>query len=98
MSFEYASDAIDVVSIAMVVIAIGIIWSRSIGVGLILLSVQSVLLALGGVHAGIATEEWHVVLGAALTFTAKAVVAPLLKSHTTFTPRWGRAGAQSSRS
>jgi hydrogenase-4 component E len=78
MSYEYASDAIDVVSIAMVVIAIGIIWSRSIGLGLILLSVQSVLLALGGLHAGIATEEWHVVLGAALTFTAKAVVAPLL--------------------
>jgi hydrogenase-4 component E len=78
MSYEYASEAIDVVSVAMLVVAIGIVWSRSIGLGLVLLSAQSLLLALGGLHAGIATEEWHVILGAALTFSAKGVVAPLL--------------------
>ncbi len=78
MSYAYASDAIDVISVAMLVAAIGIVWSRSIGLGLILLSAQSVLLAIAGLHAGIATESWHVVLGAGLTLTAKGVVAPLL--------------------
>jgi hydrogenase-4 component E len=78
MSYEYASHVIDLIAVAMVVLAIVIVWARSIGLALFMLGLQSLLLAIAGLHAGLATESWHVVVGAGLTLVVKAVAAPVL--------------------
>jgi len=78
MSYEFASDAIDLISVAMLVLAIVVVGTRSIGLALLLLAGQSLLLAIAGMHAGVATESWHLIAGATLTFVVKAVAAPLL--------------------
>ncbi|HLF79911.1 MAG TPA: hypothetical protein VJB57_20725 [Dehalococcoidia bacterium] len=78
MSYAYASDAIDLIAVAMLVLAIVMVWTRSVGLALVILGIQSFLLSLAGLHAGLATESWHVLGGAGMTFVVKAVAAPLL--------------------
>jgi len=62
----------------MVIAAIGIVWARSLGWALLLISLQSLLLAGAALCAGLATNSSHVLVGATLTVGVKVFAAPLL--------------------
>jgi hydrogenase-4 component E len=78
VSAHTASSAIDILSVGMVLMAIGVVWTRSLGQALLLFAIQSVMLATAAACAGLATDSWHVLVGAGLTLTIKAIIAPLL--------------------
>jgi hydrogenase-4 component E len=78
MSTEFASDAVDTLSVAMLIVAISLVASRSLGAALVLFSLQSAMLGAAGLCTGLATESAHVVAGAALALAVKAVVTPAL--------------------
>lgn len=78
MSYEFASSVIDVLSVLMLVAALAIIWTRSLGWALVLFGVQSMLLAVAGACAGLATDSPHIVAGGALTFVVKVLATPVL--------------------
>ena len=78
MSTELASRAIDVLSIGMLVVAIGIVGTRSLGRAMILFGAQSMMLAAAGLYAGLATGSPHILAGAGLTFAVKVVATPAL--------------------
>ncbi len=78
MSYEFASDAIDVLSIAMLIAALGIVWTRSLGWALVLFGTQSLMLAGAALYAGLATDSPHIVAAAGLTAMVKVIAAPAL--------------------
>lgn len=78
MSHEFAGQAIDGLSVAIVILAVAIVSARSMGLALTLFALQSLLLAVAGLHAGLALESWHIVAGAALVTGVKVIAAPLL--------------------
>jgi hydrogenase-4 component E len=78
MSHEFAGQAIDVLAVGMIIMAVGIIAARTVGLGLLLFALQSILLATAGLNAGLALDSWHILVGAALVTAVKAVAAPLL--------------------
>lgn len=78
MTNDFASSAIDVLSLAMLVLAIGIVWTRSLGRAMLLLGVQSMMLATAAVYAGLATHSPHILAGAGLTLIFKVVAVPAI--------------------
>jgi hydrogenase-4 component E len=78
MSAATAGSVIDVLAIGMVVLAIGVVWTRSLGQALLLFAQQSLLLAAAALSAALATSSSHIFIGAALTLSVKAVIAPAL--------------------
>ena len=78
MSDELASTLINDLSVGMVIAAIGVVWARSLGWALLLICLQSLLLAGAALCAGLATESSHVLIGAALTLGVKVFAAPIL--------------------
>ena len=56
MSYEFAGRAIDILSVGMVILAIGIVSARHMGLALTLFAAQSLLLAAAGLHAGLAAR------------------------------------------
>lgn len=78
MSTEFASNAVDTLSVAMLIVAIALVASRSLGAALLLFSLQSAMLAAAGVSTGLATDSDHVLAGAALAFAVKALATPTL--------------------
>jgi len=76
MSEALASNLIDDFAIGMVIAGIGIIWARSLGWALILIGLQSTLLAGAALGAALATDSTHILAGAALTLAVKSIVAP----------------------
>jgi hydrogenase-4 component E len=78
MSTEFASNAVDTLSVAMLILAISLVASRSLGAALVLFSLQSAMLAAAGLCTGLAAESAHVVVGAGLSLAVKAVVTPAL--------------------
>lgn len=78
MSYEFASGAIDTLSIAMLIAALGIVWTRSLGWALVLFGAQSLMLAGAALCAGLATDSPHIVAAAGLTAAVKVVAAPAL--------------------
>jgi len=78
VSHEFASDAIDVLSIAMLIAALGIVWTRSLGWALVLFGAQSLMLAGAALYAGLATDSPHIVAAAGLTAMVKCVATPWL--------------------
>lgn len=78
MTNEFASSAIDVLSLAMLVVAIGIMWTRSLGRAMLLLGVQSMMLATAAVYTGLATSSPHILTGAGLTLIVKVVAVPAI--------------------
>ena len=78
MSAETASSVIDILALGMVIAAIGVVVTRSLGQALLLFAAQSVMLAIAALCAGLATDSVHVLAGAGLTLSIKAVIAPVL--------------------
>lgn len=78
MSYEFASRAIDSLSIAMLIAALGIVWTRSLGWALVLFGAQSLMLAAAALYAGLATGSAHIVAAAGLTATVKVAMTPAL--------------------
>jgi hydrogenase-4 membrane subunit HyfE len=78
MSDELASTLINDFATGMVLAAIGIVWSRSLGWALLLICLQSLALAGAGLCAAIATHSTHIFVGSALTLAVKVVAAPAL--------------------
>lgn len=78
MSYEFASNAIDLLSIAMLLAALAIVWTRSLGWALVMFGAQSMMLATAGLYAGLATDSPHIVVGSALTLVVKVVATPIL--------------------
>jgi hydrogenase-4 component E len=76
MSTEFASNAVDTLSVAMLIVAITLVASRSLSAALALFAMQSAMLAAAGLCTGIATESTHVIAGASLAFAVKAVITP----------------------
>lgn len=76
MSTEFASDAVDALSVAMLIVAIALVASRSLSAALALFALQSAMLAASALCTGLATDGNHVVAGAALTFAVKGLVTP----------------------
>jgi hydrogenase-4 component E len=76
MSTEFASDAVDILSVAMLIVAIAMVASRSLGAGLLLFAVQSAMLSAAGLSTGLAVDSTHVVVGAGLAFAVKGVITP----------------------
>jgi hydrogenase-4 component E len=78
MSYESASNAIDFLSIAMLIAALGIVWTRSLAWALTLFCAQSLMLAVAALYAGLATDSLHIVAAAGLTAVVKVAVTPAL--------------------
>jgi hydrogenase-4 component E len=78
MSYAFASSAIDVLSVAMLICALGIVWTRSLGWALVLFGTQSLMLAGAALYAGLATGSPHIVGAAGLTVAVKVVATPTL--------------------
>jgi len=78
VSHEFASSAIDTLSVAMLIAALGIVWTRSLGWALVLFGAQSLMLAAAALYAGLATDSAHIVAAAGLTAMVKVVAAPAL--------------------
>jgi len=78
MSYGFASSAIDVLSIAMLITALGIVWTRSIGWALVLFGAQSLMLAAAALYAGLATSSPHIIAAAGMTTALKVIVTPVL--------------------
>lgn len=78
MSTEFASNAVDTLSVAMLIVAIALVASRSLSAALILFALQSVMLAAAGLCTGISTESAHVIAGSGLAFAVKAVITPVV--------------------
>ena len=78
MSYAFASSAIDVLSIAMLVAALAIVWTRSLGWALVFFGAQSLMLAAAALYAGLATGSAHIVAAAGLTAAVKVVATPVL--------------------
>jgi len=76
MSTEFASNAVDTLAVAMLIVAIALVASRSLGAALALFALQSAMLAAAGLCTGIATESAHVIAGAGLAFAVKAAITP----------------------
>jgi hydrogenase-4 component E len=78
MSEAFASDAIDYLSVGMLIAAIGIAGTRGLGQAFLLLAAQSSMLAGAGLSAGLVEGSDHILVGAALTLTVKGILVPLL--------------------
>ena len=78
MSYGFASSAIDVLSIAMLITALGIVWTRFIGWALVLFGAQSLMLAAAALYAGLATNSPHIIAAAGMTTALKVIVTPVL--------------------
>ncbi len=78
MSYATAGAAIDALSAAMLIAAIGIVWGRSLGWVLASFAAQSLMLAAAALSAGLATGSTHVLVGAGLTFAVKVMIAPAM--------------------
>lgn len=78
MSVEFASNAVDTLSVAMLILAIALVAARSLGAALALFALQSGMLAAAGLCTGISTESAHVITGAVLALAVKAVITPAL--------------------
>lgn len=78
MSDELASTLINDLATGMVIAAIGIVWSRSLGWALLLICLQSLLLASAALCAALATHSSHIYIGASLTLVVKVFAAPTL--------------------
>jgi len=78
MSHQFASSAIDVLSIGMLMAALAIVWARSLGWALVLFGAQSSMLAAAALYAGLATESSHIIAAAGLAAAVKVVVTPAL--------------------
>lgn len=76
MSYATASHWVDALSIAIVVAGIVALWTRSLGHLVLLLAVQSLFLAAAALVTGLATEETHIIVAAALVLAIKAVLLP----------------------
>jgi hydrogenase-4 component E len=62
----------------MLIAALGIVWTRSLGWALVLFGAQSMMLAAAALYAGLATDSPHIVAAAALTAFVKVIAAPAL--------------------
>jgi hydrogenase-4 component E len=78
VSHEFASNAIDTLSLAMLIAALGIVWTRSLGWALVLFGAQSLMLAAAALYAGLATDSPHIVAASGLTVMVKVVATPAL--------------------
>jgi len=78
LSNAYASSAIDNLSVAMLILCIGILWVRSLGRALLLFALQSLMLAAAAVCAGLAMSSTPLLVGAGLTAAIKGIAAPTL--------------------
>jgi len=76
MSYATASSWVDALSIAMVAASILALWTRSLGRLVLVLAVQSSLLAVAGLVTGIATGDAQVVVAAVVVLAVKAVILP----------------------
>jgi hydrogenase-4 component E len=73
-----AGHLIDSLSVAMLILAFGVVWTRSLRLALLLFAAQSVMLAIAAFSAGLATSTTHILIGAALTFGVKGAAIPAL--------------------
>ncbi len=78
MSDDLASTLINGLATGMVIAAIGIVWSRSLGWALLLICLQSLLLAGAALCAALATHSSHIFIGASFTLVVKVFAAPTL--------------------
>jgi len=78
MSDTLASTLINDCATGMVVAAIAVVWSRSLGWSLLIIGLQSLFLAIAALSAGLATGSTHILAGSALTVVVKVVAAPAL--------------------
>jgi hydrogenase-4 component E len=80
MSDATVADTIDALAIGMVVLAVGLVWTRSSRQAIVLVALQAALLAgvalVAASHEETKTE--HLLVGAALILVVKAAVLPVL--------------------
>ena len=62
----------------MLITAIGIVWTRSLGWALVLFGAQSLMLATAALYAGLATSSPHIIAAAGLTMALKVIATPML--------------------
>ncbi len=78
MSHEFASDAIDVLAVSMLILAVAMVWRQTLGWVLVLFGSQSLMLAAAALCAGLATGSPHIVAAAGLALAVKVIAAPAL--------------------
>jgi len=76
MSTEFASNAVDTLSVAMLIVALVMVATRSLSALLLLFAVQSTMLAAAGMSTALATDSDHVLAGALLTLAVKGIATP----------------------
>ena len=74
------ADTVDALAIGMVVLAVGLVWTRSSRQGVVLVALQSILLAAVAIVAAFHddTKAQHLLVGAGLILVVKATILPLL--------------------
>ena len=75
---QLAAELVDACAAAIVLVGVGLAWSRSIGRSIWLVAIQSALTGLAAVSVGFATGAGHLVLGGVLAIGVKGVVVPLV--------------------
>jgi hydrogenase-4 membrane subunit HyfE len=78
MSAETVAESINALAIGMVVLAVGLVWTRSTRQAVLLVALQSVLLGSVGLVAALHTDREHLLVGAGLVFAVKAICLPAL--------------------
>ena len=73
-----AAELVDACAAAIVLVGVGLAWTRSIGRSIWLVAIQSVLTGLAALSVGFATGAGHLVLGGVLAIGVKGVVVPLV--------------------
>jgi hydrogenase-4 component E len=75
---QLAAELVDACAAAIVLVGVGLAWTRSIGRSIWLVGIQSALTGLAAVSVGFATGAGHLVLGGVLAIGVKGVVVPLV--------------------
>jgi hydrogenase-4 component E len=75
---QLAAELVDACAAAIVLVGVGLAWTRSIGRSIWLVAIQSVLTGLAALSVGFATGAGHLVLGGVLAIGVKGVVVPLV--------------------
>lgn len=75
---QLATEVVDSCAAAIVLVGVGLAWTRSIGRSIWLVAIQSALTGLAAVSVGVATGAGHLVLGGVLAIGVKGVVVPLV--------------------
>ena len=75
---QLAAELVDACAAAIVLVGVGLAWTRSIGRSIWLVAIQSALTGFAAVSVGFATGAGHLVLGGVLAIGVKGVVVPLV--------------------